>query len=539
MKIKEGKQIGFVIKKGINVDKQFQYGKCIFEQGFDSANVGVSEVTLNGTIGKNLKSYTIKGNIVQNGTPAPDNPIEVLGVGDRTGNLFDSSTATLGKYINSEGIETASSSHSAIERLNHSNFFEVVPNGSYTLSSVKSSSVRQTVAFCWYDATKTFLSRTTEQKDTGTIDYSITGIAPADARFAVINYTTANNKVMLNEGSTALPYEPYGYKIPVTTIGKNLFDESTIEVGGIDQSTGEETENSSRRRSGFIPCTPSTTYTISRSMKTTTSYFWVLKYRSDKTYIGVVTSVGASTMFTTGTETFYLRWYVTQPRDYSNVMLNLGSTALPYEPYREPVVSNVYLDEPLYSGDYIKLNTDGSGVVHREWEKLALTGAENWNTWTYTGAVNSFFFTNIKKTNALSDRYSQGDVLKILSTDGIMYVTTASTIIRDDRFTTVESFKAYLAAQYAAGTPVTVYYRLKAPTDTPIVLPDIPTLKALPPLHTYDGATTVISVDTTVSPSKFDAAYKSNVSNPYKIEYHTADNIGFASADGAVFTTRY
>ena len=36
-----------------------------------------------------LQDYRIYGNTVQNGTPTPENPVEVQGCGERTENLFD------------------------------------------------------------------------------------------------------------------------------------------------------------------------------------------------------------------------------------------------------------------------------------------------------------------------------------------------------------------------------------------------------------------------------------------------------------------
>lgn len=130
-------------------------------------------------------------------------------VKEKSENLFDISTATIGKYIDNNGNEQTSSVASPIQRLNHSDYFPVSPNTTYTFSSVKDSGVQQTVAFVWYTSEKTFISRTTEVKPVETTDYSLTATSPNNAAYAIINYTTANNEVMLNTGSEALPYEPY------------------------------------------------------------------------------------------------------------------------------------------------------------------------------------------------------------------------------------------------------------------------------------------------------------------------------------------
>lgn len=558
MKIKEGKQIGFVIKKGINVDKQFQYGKCIFEQGFDSANVGVSEVTLNGTIGKNLKSYTIKGNTVQNGTPTPDNPIEVLGVGDRTANLIDVNASESGGITDTgELIVNPNTWRSKL-------YYDIDTTLNYVASKAT-----QTIRINYYDASKNHISREGITQET----YRQLTV-PSNARYfkwtlydnyGIPNIQAARSiKPMVNTGSTALPYEPYGYKIPVTTLGKNLFDSTTLEGGIYLAANGNKygVITDGVRAGTKIEVFPNTAYTLSVYSSENVS-LRILEW-SNGTFKNQTpkynVSGSVSLTVTTTAETTEIAFNIEGANGQyaTSIMLNEGSTALPYEPYREPVVSNVYLDEPLYSGDYIKLNTDDSGVVHRAWRKLVFDGTEvvSYNArndtrgrWTVTiptpngtTTPENVICTHFNTVDATAKPLSEGGIcMRSTGVDVVVggLYTDIGVTSPSDSTTIVNAVKAYLAEQYAAGTPVTVIYQLATPTDTPITLPNIPTLKALPPLHTYDGATTVISVDTTVSPSKFDAAYKSNVSNPYKIEYHTADNKGFASADGAVFTTRY
>ena len=64
----------------------------------------------------------------------------------------------------------------------------------------------------------------------------------------------------------------------------------------------------------------------------------------------------------------------------------------------------------------------------------------------------------------------------------------------------VTYFKNYLAAQYAAGTPVKVYYVLATPETKPVEPVEIPTL----------NGTTVIDVDTAVKPTEMYTKYKSS-----------------------------
>lgn len=292
----------------------------------------------------------------------------------------------------------------------------------------------------------------------------------------------------------------------------NLFDESTIEVGGISQSTGEETEESSRRRSGFIPCTPSTTYTIRRPRKTTTSYLWVLKYKSDKTYIGVVTSVGESATFTTGTETAYLRWYTTQAYDYTNIMLNTGSTAQPYEPfgYKIPLTC---------SGQTVPVYLGQTQTVRRI-KKLVMTGEENWSRHTDTGTLvlavsgsDAAYLISGEVTCTCTHYPAQNNVSsysQMVDKKICMRANSSNIWIRDTDYSTTTDFKTYLQQQYAAGTPVTVWYVLAAPETGIVNEPLCKIGDYADELSSTDAAVTIptakgqntLTVDTELQPSE-------------------------------------
>ena len=82
-------QVGFV-KDNNGVDTEYIYdkdGDTVFEKGFTREISSTVPLQING-IGKDFKSWSIAGNTVQDGTPTPDNPVEVVGVGDRTANLL-------------------------------------------------------------------------------------------------------------------------------------------------------------------------------------------------------------------------------------------------------------------------------------------------------------------------------------------------------------------------------------------------------------------------------------------------------------------
>lgn len=150
-----------------------------------------------------LINYLIEGNTVQNGTPTPDNPIMPQGTGERTGNLFDEiyvshtgSTVIYKPIYVGDGTFTLSSD---IPRFTGA--------GQLFLLSGDVTSGATTGINDVYNG----LSRTASSTNGYvTIGYRQYNVSTPD----VTNYN-----VMLNTGSTAQPYEPYGYKIPITCGG--------------------------------------------------------------------------------------------------------------------------------------------------------------------------------------------------------------------------------------------------------------------------------------------------------------------------------
>ena len=204
---------------------------------------------------------------------------------------------------------------------------------------------------------------------------------------------------------------------------------------------------------------------------------------------------------------------------YSNVMTNTGSTALPYEPYGQykiPILSNgvaypIYLSEPLRKiGDSVDI-APSTGTATRILAKQILTGTESvvYNgksspnqiyvvttaassagTTTASNVISSHFETK----TATSQTALGGIAMRSNGTDfliGIGY----DTLGLDDTATTAQvqtATKAWLADQYANGTPVTVWYVLPTATTESFTAPSIPT----------SGSPQSFDVSTTLKPSE-------------------------------------
>lgn len=214
--------------------------------------------------------------------------------------------------------------------------------------------------------------------------------------------------------------------------------------------------------------------------------------------------------FTTATDGYIsLRISAGNPT-IQGVVLTAGSTApssyIPYG-YKLPITlgsttTNIYLGEVQST---------------RRIKKLALTGAETW------GYNNDAHIAYLVTPNSFL-----GEGVSVISTH---YVAVSNKIaypqlldkqcclrgdrnhlwIRDDDYSTVTDFKAYLAAQYAAGTPVTVWYVLTEP-ETAVV--NEPLMKIGDYVDSVSGTNLATSgtaqeldVGTTLKPSELDLTY--------------------------------
>ena len=156
----------------------------------------------------------LKGNMSQTGTPTPTTPIQPQETGERTGNLFDISTVAIGKYIDANGQEQTSSGTGYLI-LNHTDYVPVISNTAYTFQMQKTINNAPNNAFCWFDSNKTLIYRDTWD-ETSEPYIEATFTAPSNAAYLIVNFRGEYyNTGILNTGSTPLPYEPYGYKIPI------------------------------------------------------------------------------------------------------------------------------------------------------------------------------------------------------------------------------------------------------------------------------------------------------------------------------------
>ena len=250
--------------------------------------------------------------------------------------------------------------------------------------------------------------------------------------------------IMLNEGSTALPYEPYtggqpspspDYPQEIVSAGKYNedtqkweyeaevgcgqllnFQENNVTLYGItceskiDTITinGTKTNGDGGRlfykTNDFVlqPGTYTFSYEVVNDINSTISGIFLTKKDSNE-ILGRTFTLNESTEVYIGTNIYGAR----QANDVVvRCMLNTGSTPLPYTPYRPPQTVLITSDRPLTRWDKLEKRNGQWGWVYKS-DYIVLDGSENWGVYAaYEGfSVGPIFDTPRLRSEGFSERF--------------------------------------------------------------------------------------------------------------------------------------
>lgn len=165
------------------------------------------------------------------------------------------------------------------------------------------------------------------------------------------------NSLKIEEGSKVTTYEPYGYKIPVVCSGKNLvrdekYYNTTVQYGTVV--------------SGTLNLKKGITYTLSLNTPKTNIQLQFVKWQATGEGYKLITCNGNRVSITitpkedisfSGSNAIIQRNTATSEKGTglcSDFMVEQKTVATDYEPYVEPVTTNIYLNEPLSEGEMLK-----------------------------------------------------------------------------------------------------------------------------------------------------------------------------------------
>lgn len=303
----------------------------------------------------------------------------------------------------------------------------------------------------------------------------------------VLNTTQGSiswNDIMLNEGTEAKPYMPYfpglknAFFKEIVSTGRNLLklnDGQYNIVGvavtinnGIVSFSGTSTTSGGRTNwlsDGFI--LPAGTYFISCTPALDETE--CIGYISNKKTLSTIGST-AGGVFTLDkpTEVGFGFNFLLEGMEYSgtyNIMLNYGSSALPYEPYTQSVLS---LPEAVELTEYDTAYPE-TGEIQRQSNTLTFNGTEYFADYSagdyfiYTASLQVYgtdSFSGIANNDFVFQKTESGNDMGVYIA-GEKFDTInfwfRKTIFPE--LNTTDKFKAQLAAWNEAGNPLTVTYK--------------------------------------------------------------------------------
>ena len=303
--------------------------------------------------------------------------------------------------------------------------------------------------------------------------------------------------IQLEAGNAATEYEPYhnmgGGEIRA---GGNAADPNEIEYGGLygpsEENPGAEWVTNTRLRTGYIPLPNALidgvfkVNVIPSGLALTAAYM----FDADKQMLG--------SSISNAVPGGYVRLVF---RDAESSSAEIGNDML--EALRENL--EVYVDA-LYglpgAKDTVEISVDGDVLVTRRTGAMELNGTEDWTNGFTVTSVGGLHFTacsvnNIKSVpndntipKILCSHYPAAAANRAWSYENPVIVQSNNDFNgKSVRFMTdsasLSEWKAYLAAQYAAGTPVTVVYELVEPVTE--------AMTAIAPITTEPGQINILT----------------------------------------------
>lgn len=311
----------------------------------------------------------------------------------------------------------------------------------------------------------------------------------------VLNTTQGSiswNDIMLNEGSTALPYMPYfsglknAFFKEIVSTGRNLIPYPyadgmskaengitfTVNTDGTITVNGTATARAQfflyQNKEELMGMEKGKTCICSMNDSSTNLLIYADYYSNGEWKYPAFTSTGSNFVVPDSWEGVQLYILVESGETLSNLvlkpMLNYGSSALPYEPYTQSVLS---LPEAVELTEYDTAYPE-TGEIQRQSNTLTFNGTETWND--LSDDTRYIYGINLPTPAVLApykgvicNLFPSSDVNGVYLTgivDGT-YKSLAAQFLKSSfpQFDSVTAWKAYLAAQSAAGNPLTVTYK--------------------------------------------------------------------------------
>ena len=499
------------------------------ESGTISGNY--QQITNNNTTGQ-ITDFELDGNTTQNGTPTPSAPVPVQTVTGRqtvtvTGkNLwggfasdFTKSiggitfvTKTDGTITNTAGTTSATAYSAFASEATSNGLTKTLWAGTYCISGASGDI---TLDVC--DTSGTTL--VTDSGNGATFTLSTQKAVFVRIRVASGKTLTAGTtRPLLESGSQPTAFEPYRAQEYEINLGKNLFDKDNANILQADITT-TKIESATANRTLWIPCEPSTTYTVQKRNDGDTNRFNVattaIQPAIDVAITNRVENPNASSItYTTSATAKYLcvqyfrtaETTLTEQQVLDSIQIEKGYDATAYASYITPI-------ELCKIGTYQdRIYKDGEKwYLHKEIGKVVFNGSENWSL---INAGSSNFYYNLPVFVTPKDQdimpisnYFVGTPITNGNTSVGLWITNAGTIrARKETEQTLADYKTWLGTAMPS-----VYYVLATSTTTEITDATLVSqLEAIIQMELYAGLNNIVN-----------SAASGNLAGDYVIDYET------------------
>ena len=525
-------------------------------KGFIRKVVGTSSITLPDCLNEDsLINMQIYGNSVQDGTPAPDNPVEIESVGELSKNLFNTDWLTTAFTVHDDGITFSTTGYAVDTNCSADKFLEetgLKPGDTITIKRwVKKNhntgnnyGAVGKIVFLKRNASSDFSlcnsnSYLTNNREDEAIDI-LTVTIPED--FNSENYlslyiygcspkaenTLTEFRISIVKGEEACDFEPYGkYKIPVKARGKNLFDKNDYNVVNDSGHIGFSCKNLEIGKTYTLSSNkPFTWLKISNK---TGGYNSVAKTQYSGMNHVTFTMARHTNISEENTQFMFIQYATSSTEskwlsdiaeyDGVNFMLTEGEEICDFEPYIEPQTFNIFTNEPLRKvGDYADVVDFKGKLLTRIIDKMALNSSvalhksaavKNARMAVYFGVPNVNPFTK-SETDVLSNyfpsikgyQWADYGVYRagITSSNRYHFILAPNEVWGIDENDTTDDLKLQKIRDWLSVRNVEVYFHLETPTEEQIYIPKLPTFKG----------TTVYEIENITPTSKIEAEYYSS-----------------------------
>lgn len=467
-----------------------------------------------------LVDIVVKGETKQEGTPTPDEPIEIENVEGK--NLFNKDTMAMiyARYISTTNEWKASDDSASV-------LFPCKPNKIYTISH---SCKNVTLFKCGYiKENKENITQDTAisvyNAFLGTTQLSHTIKTGEGATYIIIQISLSYmdeviETLQIEEGTVATEYVPYN-SLEFEVVGKNeLYVQDISEntalgttvssKNGVITLNGTSTTSFREIKWNSFQTNQSGNYTFSIEAsgyadKENDNCALILQVSDNNSNFTALRELNLKSTtlkeytVTLDTSKYYrLRLYIPKETAFNNVtmkaQLEYGSKATDYEPYKSQTETFPLAEgQKLYEASY--LADDG---IHHTRKQYVITGEENWVLGTqYAPEYGTRFDCNITKypTAGINDVVCTH--YKFVGTNaGGCWVSHNSKYLQlriQDNISTVDELKTYLQEQYSNGTPVIVEYELAEEEIIPYTEEQQEAWDKIKELYTYKNITNITS----------------------------------------------